>query len=321
MSNAALAADRSEARTASDRPEPMNLNHGKKQNRSFGTIIAPYLFVLPAFVIVFVFIVLAALNTFRLAFTNSTLLRPGTFVGLENFIKLFHDEYFLTALLNSTLYVICVVPFMVILPLILAYLVKGNSRIMGFFRTAFYMPVVMSAVVVGMIWTNLLDSAGLVNSVLKALKIISKPVPFLTDRWGVLFSSMFVTIWLGLGYYMVIYLAALQGVPRELYEAATVDGANKWQQFRNVTLPQIKPTTFFCTIMLVIGSFKIYDTVAIMTNGGPGRATKMLVTYIYDVAFNNIKYGQASAIAMVLLVIVLIVTIIQFANEKKFAND
>ena len=120
---------------------------------------------------------------------------------------------------------------------------------------------------------------------------------------------------------MVIYLAALQGVPRELYEAATVDGANKWQQFRNVTLPQIKPTTFFCTIMLVIGSFKIYDTVAIMTNGGPGRATKMLVTYIYDVAFNNIKYGQASAIAMVLLVIVLIVTIIQFANEKKFAND
>ena len=144
MSNAALAADRSEARTASDRPEPMNLNHGKKQNRSFGTIIAPYLFVLPAFVIVFVFIVLAALNTFRLAFTNSTLLRPGTFVGLENFIKLFHDEYFLTALLNSTLYVICVVPFMVILPLILAYLVKGNSRIMGFFRTAFYMPVPMS---------------------------------------------------------------------------------------------------------------------------------------------------------------------------------
>ena len=136
-----------------------------------------------------------------------------------------------------------------------------------------------------------------------------------------MWAIILVSVWRSMGYYMVIYLAALQGVPRELYEAATVDGANKWQQFRNVTLPQIKPTTFFCTIMLVIGSFKIYDTVAIMTNGGPGRATKMLVTYIYDVAFNNIKYGQASAIAMVLLVIVLIVTIIQFANEKKFAND
>lgn len=191
--------------------------------------------------IVFVFIVLAALNTFRLAFTNSTLLRPGTFVGLENFIKLFHDEYFLTALLNSTLYVICVVPFMVILPLILAYLVKGNSRIMGFFRTAFYMPVVMSAVVVGMIWTNLLDSAGLVNSVLKALKIISKPVPFLTDRWGVLFSSMFVTIWLGLGYYMVIYLTALANIDESLYEAASLDGAGPVRQFIYVTMPACAP--------------------------------------------------------------------------------
>ena len=237
MSNAALAADRSEARTASDRPEPMNTRHGKKQDRKFGTIIAPYLFVLPAFVIVFVFIVLAALNTFRLAFTDSTLLRPGKFVGFENFIKLFHDEYFLTALLNSTIYVICVVPFMVILPLILAYLVKGNSRIMGFFRTAFYMPVVMSAVVVGMIWTNLLDSAGLVNSVLKALKIISKPIPFLTDRWGVLFSSMFVTIWLGLGYYMVIYLTALANIDESLYEAASLDGAGPVRQFIYVTMP------------------------------------------------------------------------------------
>lgn len=141
------------------------------------------------------------------------------------------------------------------------------------------------------------------------------------DSTMAMWAIILVSVWRSMGYYMVIYLAALQGVPRELYEAATVDGANKWQQFRNVTLPQIKPTTFFCTIMLVIGSFKIYDTVAIMTNGGPGRATKMLVTYIYDVAFNNIKYGQASAIAMVLLVIVLIVTIIQFANEKKFAND
>ena len=263
MSNAALAADRSEARTASDRPEPMNLNHGKKQNRSFGTIIAPYLFVLPAFVIVFVFIVLAALNTFRLAFTNSTLLRPGTFVGLENFIKLFHDEYFLTALLNSTLYVICVVPFMVILPLILAYLVKGNSRIMGFFRTAFYMPVVMSAVVVGMIWTNLLDSAGLVNSVLKALKIISKPVPFLTDRWGVLFSSMFVTIWLGLGYYMVIYLTALANIDESLYEAASLDGAGPVRQFIYVTMPGVR-STMMLIMMLSINPLMTLITVVIL---------------------------------------------------------
>ena len=258
MSNAALAADRSEARTASDRPEPMNTRHGKKQDRKFGTIIAPYLFVLPAFVIVFVFIVLAALNTFRLAFTDSTLLRPGKFVGFENFIKLFHDEYFLTALLNSTIYVICVVPFMVILPLILAYLVKGNSRIMGFFRTAFYMPVVMSAVVVGMIWTNLLDSAGLVNSVLKALKIISKPIPFLTDRWGVLFSSMFVTIWLGLGYYMVVYLAALGNVGKELHEAAQLDGAGSFRRFLHVTIPGVRGAMLLICVLIAVSAMRVF---------------------------------------------------------------
>ena len=155
MSSVASAAARSEAAKASDRPEPTNHTAVNKPHRSFGTVIAPYLFVAPAFIVVFVFVVLAALNTFRLAFTDSTLLKPGNFVGFQNFIDLFQDEYFLTALLNSSLYVVCVVPFMVILPLILANLVKGNGRIMGFFRTAFYMPVVMSAVVVGMIWTNL----------------------------------------------------------------------------------------------------------------------------------------------------------------------
>ena len=146
------------------------------------TSLAPYLFVFPAFAIVFIFVILAALNTCRLAFTDSTLLRPGKFIGIQNFVKIVHDDYFWTALLNSTLYVVCVVPFMVILPLILANLVKGNSRIMGFFRTSFYTPVVMSAVVVGMIWTNLLDPKGLVNSVLESLHIIHSPIPFLSDR-------------------------------------------------------------------------------------------------------------------------------------------
>lgn len=185
MSSVASAVARSEAAKASDRPEPTNHTAVNKPHRSFGTVIAPYLFVAPAFIVVFVFVVLAALNTFRLAFTDSTLLKPGKFVGFQNFIDLFQDEYFLTALLNSSLYVVCVVPLMVILPLILANLVKGNGRIMGFFRTAFYMPVVMSAVVVGMIWTNLLDSQGLINSILKGAGIIEEAIPFLTNRWGI----------------------------------------------------------------------------------------------------------------------------------------
>ena len=203
-------------------------------------------------------------------------------------------------------------------------LLNQNVKLRNFFRTVAFFPYVASLVAVAAVWNMIFNpSMGPINMILNQFfGVAVENLP----RWAAGKDTAMITVilfsgWKNMGYYMVIYLAALQGVPRELYEAATVDGANKWQQFRNVTLPQIKPTTFFCTIMLVIGSFKIYDTVAIMTNGGPGRATKMLVTYIYDVAFNNIKYGQASAIAMVLLVIVLIVTIIQFANEKKFAND
>ena len=315
MSNAALAADRSEARTASDRPEPMNTRHGKKQDRKFGTIIAPYLFVLPAFVIVFVFIVLAALNTFRLAFTDSTLLRPGKFVGFENFIKLFHDEYFLTALLNSTIYVICVVPFMVILPLILAYLVKGNSRIMGFFRAAFYMPVVMSAVVVGMIWTNLLDSAGLVNSVL-----ISKPIPFLTDRWGVLFSSMFVTIWLGLGYYMVIYLTALANIDESLYEAASLDGAGPVRQFIYVTMPGVRSTMMLIMMLSTIAAFRVFNEIYVLTNGsaGPGGMDMTMSMLIKREGTGiQARTGYASAISIVVLVIVGVMLIVQQILQKR----
>ena len=141
------------------------------------------------------------------------------------------------------------------------------------------------------------------------------------DGTMAIWSIILVSVWRNMGYYMVLYLAALQGIPRELMEAATVDGANKWKQFLHVTLPQLKPTTFFVSVMMVISCFKIYDVVAIMTDGGPGRSTKMLVTYIYDEAFVKVRYGQASAISMVLLVIVLLVTIIQFSSEKKFSND
>ena len=137
----------------------------------------------------------------------------------------------------------------------------------------------------------------------------------------VIWSFILVSVWRNMGYYMVLYLAALQGIPRELTEAATVDGANKWQQFLHVTLPQLKPTTFFVSVMLVISCFKIYDVVEIMTDGGITRSNRMLVTYIYDEAFSKWRLGKASAISMVLLVVVLVVTIIQFSSEKKFSND
>lgn len=307
-------------RTASDRPEPTNAAPARKQHRSIGEIIAPYLFVLPAVAVVFVFVVLAALNTFRLAFTDSTLLKPGTFVGLQNFVELFGDEYFLTALLNSTLYVICVVPCMVILPLILANLVKGNSKIMGFFRTSFYMPVVMSAVVVGMIWTNLLDSQGLVNSVFTALHLIDTPIPFLTDRWGILFSAMFVTIWLGLGYYMVIYLTALANIDASLYEAAALDGAGPVRQFISVTMPGVRSTIMLIMMLSTIAAFRVFNEVYVLTNGsaGPGGMDMTMSMLIKQEGTGiQARTGYASAISLVVLVIVGAMLIIQQVVQKR----
>ena len=320
MSSVASAAARSEAAKASDRPEPTNHTAVNKPHRSFGTVIAPYLFVAPAFIVVFVFVVLAALNTFRLAFTDSTLLKPGKFVGFQNFIDLFQDEYFLTALLNSSLYVVCVVPFMVILPLILANLVKGNGRIMGFFRTAFYMPVVMSAAVVGMIWTNLLDSQGLINSILKGAGIIEEAIPFLTNRWGILFSSMFVTIWLGLGYYMVIYLTALANIDESLYEAAALDGAGPVRQFVSVTMPGVRSTMVLIMMLSTIAAFRVFNEVYVLTNGtaGPGGMDMTMSMLIKNEGTGiQARTGYASAISLVVLVIVGTLLIIQQIIQKR----
>lgn len=277
------------------------------------TLIA-YSFLVPNFLGFAIFTLVPVVCAILLAFVewNGGDISNAHFVGLQNFAEIFKADKVASKWANGDyLYFFNRVDLGIALN-------KAKGAVA--FRTIFFFPYVASMVAICVCWNFMLMKDGPVNQMIMALGINFNK-SWTADSTMAMWAIILVSVWRSMGYYMVIYLAALQGVPRELYEAATVDGANKWQQFRNVTLPQIKPTTFFCTIMLVIGSFKIYDTVAIMTNGGPGRATKMLVTYIYDVAFNNIKYGQASAIAMVLLVIVLIVTIIQFANEKKFAND
>ena len=255
------------------------------------------------------------------------------FVGLDNYATIFATKkvaekgigYFFNradlgiTLKNTVYYTVVTVPLTIICSMALALLL---NKIRGavFFRTVFFFPYVSSMVAICVCWSFMLMKDGPVNQIIMALGINFNK-GWTADSTMAIWSIILVSVWRNMGYYMVLYLAALQGIPRELMEAATVDGASKWQQFWHVTLPQLKPTTFFVSVMMVISCFKIYDVVAIMTDGGPGRATKMLVTYIYDEAFIKVRYGQASAISMVLLVIVLLVTIIQFGSEKKFSND
>jgi carbohydrate ABC transporter membrane protein 1, CUT1 family (TC 3.A.1.1.-) len=255
------------------------------------------------------------------------------FVGLDNYATIFATKkvaekgigYFFSradlgiALKNTAYYTVVTVPLTIVCALALAMLLN-KSRGAVVFRTIFFFPYVSSMVAICVCWSFMLMKDGPVNQILMALGVNFNK-SWTADSTMAMWSIILVSVWRNMGYYMVLYLAALQGIPRELTEAATVDGANKWQQFLHVTLPQLKPTTFFVSVMLVISCFKIYDVVAIMTDGGPGRSTKMLVTYIYDEAFVKIRYGSASAISMVLLVIVLAITIIQFSSEKKFSND
>ncbi len=223
------------------------------------------------------------------------------------------------ALKNTVVFTLITVPLTLICSVALALVLNKAVKGAIAFRAVFFFPYVSSTVAICVCWNFMMMKNGPINQLLMLFGSTFNKT-WTADSGMAIWAVIIVSVWKSMGYYMVIYLAALQGIPRELYEAATVDGANKWQQFTNITLPQLSPTTFFVSVMLVIGCFKIYDTVALMTGGGPGRATKMLVTYTID-EFNAFHYGTACAIAMVLLVLVLTVTAIQFRMEKKFSAD
>src|SRR3954466_14634598 len=218
---------------------------------------SPWLFAAPGLLITGIFILYPFLSTVINSFTDRRTLIPGEFVGLANFRELLHDDMFWIGLRNSALYVVGVVPALVILPLLLALLVQKNIPGITFFRSAFYTPVVASIVVVGLIWVWLLDERGLINSLLETLG--ARPVGFLSDQWLLLLSAMAVTVWKGLGYYMIIYLAALANVPRELPQAAAAQGAGGTRRFRTVAVPAVRSTMVLVGALSSVAAFKVFS--------------------------------------------------------------
>ena len=305
-----------------------------RRSRRRKTLVA-YSFLAPNFLGFAIFTLVPVLLAVALSFFewNGGDISRIRFVGFDNYANIFNAskvsekgiEYFFNrvdlgiALKNTVFYTVVTVPLTIVCALALAILLN-KVRGAVVLRAVFFFPYVASMVAICVCWSFMLMKNGPINQMLMALGV-NYNKSWTADSTMAIWSIILVSVWRNMGYYMVIYLAALQGVPRELLEAATVDGAGRWKQFIHVTLPQLRPTTFFVSVMMVISCFKIYDVVAIMTDGGPGRATKMLVTYIYDEAFAKIRYGQASAIAMILLIIVLAVTVIQFRSEKKFSAD
>lgn len=289
-----------------------------------------YSFLAPNFIGFVVFTLIPVIFSFALAFMNWGGGAKITFVGLENFRYIFKDFSFTKsnlgiALKNTVFYTLMTVPLTLLCSLGLALILNKAVKCAKFFRAVFFFPYVASLVAICVCWNFLLMKTGPVNQILNAIGFNMKK-SWTSSRDLAIWAIIIVSVWRNAGYYMVMYLSGLQGVPGELYEAATIDGANNWEKFTNVTLPMLTPTTFFNSIMMVISCFKIYDVVAIMTQGGPGRSTKMLVTYIFELSFGgeniatSAQYGVASAVSMVLLVIVLLVTFVQFRGEKKWVN-
>ena len=285
--------------------------------------LVAYSFILPNFLGFAIFTLGPILFAVYLAFTKWNGSGNITFVGLKNFIDLWSDSRFLTSLKNTIVYSVAVVPLTVVASLFLAILLNQKIYARNFFRTVNFFPYVASLVAVAVVWNMLFNPAkGPVNMLLSFLGVSDENLPrWAADKDWAMFTVILFSVWKNAGYYMIIYLAGLQGISAQLYEAATLDGATKRQQFWYVTLPQLRPTTFFVVVMLTIQCFKVYDQIYMITQGGPGTSTLVLVYHIYNTAFISWDLGYASAIAMVLFLLVLVVTIIQFRGEKKYANS
>lgn len=294
---------------------------GKKANKA----ITAYLFLLPAIIFLGVFTFYPMIYGVVLGFFDYSLLRhteaghlaPPRWVGLENFIRVFNDPYFYNALKNSLFYLL-IVPLIQIAGVLTAALVNRKTAGVTWFRTAYYVPVITSIVIVGIAWKWMFASDGIINFLLiKVLGVVQKPIPWLVDRDLALYSVMFVTFWQGIGYYMILYLSGLQSIPPEFEEAARLDGAAWHQVFWHVTVPLLKPTIALCVIISCISALKVFGEIYVMTGGGPEYGTQTMVFYIFTKAFNDFQMGYAAALAMVLGVFVGIISYVNVTFFKE----
>jgi multiple sugar transport system permease protein len=296
------------------------------KKRTKDNLIA-YSFIAPNFIGFAVFTLVPLVFALFLSFLEWDGANPIKFLGLANFIRLAGDERFWLAMRNTILYTAGVVPLTMACSLFLAILLNQRIAARNFFRTAAFFPYVASLVAVAVVWNFIFSpTRGPVNNLLSFLtRIPVENLPqWAADRRWALPTVIFFSVWKNMGYYMVIYLAGLQGINADLYEAASIEGAGKWQQFLHVTVPQLAPTTFFILMMLIIYSFKVYDIFINIFAGGDNQltdTTRVLVYQIYNTAFRSLEFGYASSIAMVLLVMVVGITLVQFRFEKRFSRN
>ena len=277
---------------------------------------AGLIFILPAFLGTLIFIIIPIFCSFGLSFTKWDLLNDIEFIGLDNYKEIFSEPLFFKILMNTVVFALSTSIFGVIIPLILAAILNSKIRGSEFYKTAYFLPFITPMIVIGVVWEWIFDpNIGMLNHILKL------HINWLYDTHFALAALIIVSVWKLIGYNMVIFLSALSGISQSLFEAAKIDGASSYQVFKNVTVPMLSPTIFFVVIITAISSFQVFDLIYLMTEGGPLDSTNVLVYSIYQNAFEYFNIGKASAIAYVLFVIILVLTLIQWNLRKKLVYN
>ena len=302
----------------------------KKQNRlQAKENFAGYAFVAPALVCFILFMAFPFFLTLILSFFDFNFLKVKKlahiakymkFCGFDNFVEMTKDRRFIQSIINTAVYTLATVPASIVMGLGLAYAMHGNIFCKKLLRLAFFIPYISSIVALGAVFKFLFREDGIVNIVLSALNLISEPIKWSVDPAVSKIPIILLSIWSALGYVLIIYMAAMENVPRTLYEAATIDGASTFTQFMKITVPLISPTTFYLIIVRMIAVFKIFSSVNVFTMGSSITSNTSIVQEIYSSAFGSYTHGYASAQSVVLLGIILIITAIQFWGQKKWVH-
>lgn len=286
-----------------------------------GETRSAWLFLAPSLLLFAVFVLLPVLAALGISFSKWDLFTDPHWAGLDNYRQLlFEDKLFHKVLRNTFVYVIGTVPVQMIIAFFVALLLNRGVWAQNALRVIYFLPVVSSTVAVALIWSWIFNSNfGVLNALLSAVGLEDLPGWLNSSKYA-LPALIIVAIWQGLGYSMVLFLAGLQGIPREAYEAAEIDGAVGWKKHRFITLPLLSPTTFFVAIVSLIGSFQVFDLAFVMTQGGPANATNTIVYYVYQNAFQFYRMGYASAAAMILFAIILAFTLVQYRLQNRWVH-
>ncbi len=280
-----------------------------------------YLFILPTYIGFTIFILYPLIESMRISFQEFSLLRGSTYIGLDNYVQMFADPRLRIAYINTIIFTLFAVFFNAGIGLILAVMLNRRLPILmrNLYRSIFFFPVLIAHTYIAVIWRFLYQQdTGVINYYLGVVGI--DPVPWLSNAHWAMAAIIILDVWKNTGFAMLVFLAGLQSIPNEYYEAAQLDGANERQLFFRITVPMLSPTIFFILVIFMIGALQVFDTIIVLTAGGPGDATRSVVLYIYEIAFRTFNMGYAAAVSMTLFAIILVLTALQFWISRRWVH-